>query len=465
MQACADQGTRKDFMVTDIRLKNKKKPILYRFAALCILLCITASMLFSCLLQKDSKEDLKNRIKTEDVSSCETITDCFIRWKFPRGYSVSKLRETEQTMRDGYYMALDIRGMAKAAAECFTILYYDEIDFSDTTAYTDALIRCMVLSLGDDYAVYRTKAEYQSYAQSMSGTYGGIGMTVRKDFDTGRITVTRLISDSPAQRAGVLIGDILYSVEGLVVTKENMEEAFAKMQGDVGQTVHFELLRGETIIPFAIVRENMENMTVSYTLSEEKIAYITVTSFKQSTYEYFKKAVDAAEAAGAIGFIFDMRDNPGGYLSSVLNVLDYLVPDDTELCSYGTDKSTTVYVGSEAYDGKGVDHVISVPCVVICNGATASAGELFTAALRDYNDMKIMKATVVGTEKATYGKGIMQSSYHLTDGSVLTVTSAFYNPPCGVNYHGEGVKPDILCEEAEALETARQALMDLIDKK
>lgn len=444
-------------MGKDILLGKRKGALPCRLAALLVLVCITVSMLFSCTPKvfEENKAALEDRIATVSVASCETIVDCFIRWKFPKGYDTKKLREVEQTMRDYYYKPVVTETMAKEAAECFTILYYDKIEFSDKAVYTDTLIRCMTLALGDDYAIYRTAEEYEAYSQSMSGSYGGIGMTVRKNFDTGEIRVTRLISDSPAQRSGVLIGDILYSVEGMVVTKENMEEAFAKMQGDVGDAVHFELLRGEEVIPFEIVRENMDNMTVSYTLSEEKIAYITVTSFKRSTFEYFKKAVDAAEAAGAIGFVFDMRDNPGGYLSSVLNVLDYMVPVDTELCSYGSEKEVTAYVASDP-------HVINVPCVVLCNGSTASAGELFTAALRDYNDMKILNATVVGTEQATFGKGIMQSSYHLSDGSVLTMTSAFYNPPCGVNYHGKGVIPDVLCEEADALETARQTLLDAI---
>ena len=450
-------------MAKKILSKRNQKTFVCRFAALLLLVCLAASMLFSCssLSKEEQKQRLVNRIDNVSVAQCDTITECFARWKFPKGYDVEKLCEVELTMREGYYKTLDVPTMAKTAAECFMLLYYDEIDLTDKTKYTDALIHCMVFSLGDDYAIYRTATEYGEYSQSMSGTYGGIGMTVRKNFETGVITVTRLISDSPAQKAGILVGDILYSVEGMAVTKETMEEAFARMQGNVGEAVRFELLRGEEIIPFEIVRENLDNMTVSYTLSEDKIAYITITSFKGSTYKYFKKAIDDAEAAGAVGIVFDVRDNPGGYLSSVLNVLEYLVPDDTELCSYGTEKETTVYVGSEKYHGK-EDHVLSVPCVVICNGATASAGELFTAALRDYNAMGILKATVVGTEEATYGKGIMQSSYHLDDGSVLTMTSAFYNPPSGVNYHDKGVVPEVFCEEAEALATAKETLLNLI---
>ena len=265
--------------------------------------------------------------------------------------------------------------------------------------------------------------------------------------------------DSPAQRAGVQIGDQLHSVEGMLVTKETIEDAFSRMLGDVGEPVNFTVLRNGELLSFSILRENMENMTVSYSISEDKVAYISVSGFKRSTYQYFENAVRSATEAGAVGFIFDMRDNPGGYLSTVLNVLECLVPEGARLCSYGPENGVpTIYMATEP-------DAISVPCVVLCNGATASAAELFTAALRDYDDMGFLRVTVVGTAEATYGKGIMQSSYHLTDGSVLTMTSAYYNPPCGENYHGKGVIPDVVCEESAALDVARQALLDLIDNK
>lgn len=438
-----------------------------RIALLSLLLIFVVSMLAACEEPpyenpppEDEKTVLSNRIGALDVSDCTSVADCLSKWQFPKGYDAEKILEAEQIMLDRYYMPLDVLKMAKDAAKCFVTLYYDEIDFLNKEAYTDALIRCLVLALGDDYAVYRTAEEYADYSKMMSGSYGGIGMTVHKDFKNGLMTVIRLIDNSPAQRAGILLGDILYSVEGMKVTKDTMDATYAKMQGEIGEAVRFEILRGETVIPFEIVRENMENMTVSYRLSEDKIAYITVTSFKRSTYDHFRKAIDDAEMAGAIGFVFDVKGNPGGYLSSVLNVLDYLVPKETELCSYGAKQDvSTVYVAATA-------HAIELPCVVLCNGATASAGELFTAALRDYNDMGILRATVIGTEKSTFGKGIMQNAYPLSDESVLTITSAFYNPPCGTNYHGIGVIPDIVCEaNADVTEIARQALFDLIENK
>ena len=432
-----------------------------RIPALLLSLVLILSILVSCapVNPAQEKEKLENRIENVSIESCDSVVECFIRWKFPAGYDVKKLRDAEKTIRGGFYKEINVEAMALEAADCFVRLYYDLISFSDQTAYTDALIKCMVMSLDDKYAIYRTEAEYEEYKASMSGSYGGIGITVRKNYDEGTVVVRRLVMDSPAERAGIQVGDLIYSVEGMLVTKETIEDAFSQFSGDIGEPVTFTVLRNGELLSFTIVRENMENMTVSYSISEDKVAYVYVSSFKRSTYQYFKAAIEAATEAGAIGFIFDVRDNPGGYVSTVMNVLDCFVPDGTELLSYGAENETpTAYVASD-------DDIIELPCVVICSGTTASAGELFTAALRDYNDMGLLRVTLVGTEAATYGKGIMQSSYHLSDGSVLTMTSAFYNPPLGVNYHGIGVIPDVVCEEDVVMEVSRQALFDLVNNK
>lgn len=429
---------------------------------LALVLTLLLGALSSCFQAGDpltEKERLAKRVSEIGIADCDMVADCFLKWQFPRGYDTKKLREVESTIHGGYYEAVNTAEMAKTAAECFLEHLYDTVDFEDRAAYTDALIQCMVFALGDNYAIYRTAEEYADYTGQMSGSYGGIGMTVRKDYEAGTITVIRLIENAPAQRAGVMIGDQICLIEGETVTAESLDSAFEKMQGEVGESVRFSVKRGQEILPFEITRENLDNMTVSYTLTEDKIAYISVSSFKRTTYKYFAEAVKKAEEAGAVGFIFDMRDNPGGYLDSVLNVLEYLVPVGTPLFSFGTKKEEpTVYSATN-------EHIIDEPCVVLCNWTTASAGELFTAALRDYNDMGILSVTVVGTDEATYGKGIMQSSFHLSDNSVITMTTAFYNPPCGVNYHGEGVVPDVLTTEEEAMGRAEAELQKLISNQ
>lgn len=459
--AIADRNFERNYMSKDgffwqerAKKKGRGGPLL-----LFLLLLLLLSALVACATPapETERQRLENRIESVRVDRCETVVECFQKWRLPKGYDAKKIDEAEQKLHENFYQQLEVAPLAKAAAEAFMALYYDSVSFSESAAYTDALLRCLVFATDDAYAVYRTAEEYQEYVLSMSGAIGGIGITVRKAYDTGVVTVIRVIDGSPAARAGILAGDILHSVEGTVITKETMDAAFEKMQGNVGDAVRFTVLRGGAQIPFHIVRENLENLTVSYTMLEGNIAFISVTSFKASTFEFFKKAVDAAEAAGAVGFIFDMRDNPGGYLSAVWSALDYIAPKDTELFSYGVKDDVTAYFSDDS-------HCITVPCVVLCNGSTASAGELFTSALRDFNDFGILKTTVLGTEKATYGKGIMQGSYRLADGSYITMTTAYYNPPCGVNYHGFGVKPHRVCADSEIMQAAIEELRLLIAK-
>ena len=247
-------------------------------------LILLLSIFTSCVAPDPvvEKERLENRIENIDIAACDTVVECLASWKFPKGYDVKKIRAVEQTMKKGYYRALDAREMAAEAADCFMRLYYDRIAFSDTDAYTNALIQCLVLALHDDYAVYRTADEYAAYTDSMSGSFDGIGVTVRKNFQEGTIRVTRLVMNSPAQHAGVLVGDLIYSVEGVLVTNETIEEAFSAMLGDAGEPANFTVLRNGELISFSILRENMENMTVSYSISEDKVAYISISSFKNS---------------------------------------------------------------------------------------------------------------------------------------------------------------------------------------
>lgn len=446
----------KDIFLWEQRAPRKKRgrPLL-----LSLILLLLLSVLVACasLPLETERQMLENRIENARLDRCATVVDCFEKFKLPSGYDKDKIYEVESLLHKRFYKDLEVAPLAREAADAFMALYYDKISYTDAEEYTDALVHCLVFATGDEYGIYRTKEEQEAYVSSMSGTIkGGIGITVRKDYENGIATVVRVIDNSPAKEAGLRRGDILHSVEGLSVGAETMDRAFAKMQGEVGTVVHFTVLREGEVLSFELVRANLSNVTVSYEMLEGNIAFITVTSFKNSTFEHFKDAVDRAEAEGAVGIIFDMRDNPGGYLHSVANALDYIAPKDTELYSYGTKGHTTSYFAD-------TEHRLTVPCVVLCNGSTASAGELFTSALRDFNEMGVLKATVVGTEAATYGKGIMQNSYELSDGSYVTVTMAYYNPPLRVNYHGVGVIPDRVCEEAQIMAVAVEELLSFME--
>jgi carboxyl-terminal processing protease len=208
-----------------------------------------------------------------------------------------------------------------------------------------------------------------------------------------------------------------------------------------------------------MMRAKITETTVSYkTYSGGKVGYIRISSFKSNTDDQFVDAVNALELIGVEAIIFDLRNNGGGYLNSVCNMLSYLVPTNTEIASFSNSKEP-IY----ATDGKGSeheaegDHVLTVPAIVLCNEYSASASELFTAAMRDYNTMGLLSCTVMG--KTTFKKGIMQSTLTFTDGSTLTLTTALYNPPSGTNFHGVGVAPDItLADGADYITEALRQL-------
>ena len=160
------------------------------------------------------------------------------------------------------------------------------------------------------------------------------------------------------------------------------------------------------------------------------------------------------KANGAVGIVYDLRSNPGGYLSSVVDILSYISPKGTTIASFSNDYADTM-VDDDS-------HSLTLPSVVICNERTASAGELFTAAMRDFDEeFGYFDVTIVGT--TTYGKGVMQSSFHLGDGSFLTLTVAYYNPPSGKNYDGEGITPDVpVAEDVDPIISAYEEIFKLV---
>ncbi len=333
--------------------------------------------------------------------------------------------------------------LARETAEFFLDNYYDYIDLTDKKAVTESLIYSYIIATGDRYAEYMTPSRYNDYTSDLSGNFVGIGVEVVLDYEQGTILVQGVIEESPAEENGLLPGDYIVAVDGNAVTKDNVATVIDLIKGQSGTNVLVAVKRGEENIDFNITRRAIVEKTVKYTIDDDKIAYIKITSFKDNTAALFKAAVDSAEREGAVAVIFDLRSNSGGYLHAVTEMLSYLVPKGTRIVSY-----YDTYSKKEVINYATDDHVLNIPCVALCNGYTASAAELFTSALRDYNDMSVLDATVVGTN--TYGKGVMQDVFSLGDGYKLKLTMAYYNPPCNINYDGEGVIPDIIVENADA---------------
>ena len=411
---------------------------------LCLILLCSVIPLSACTQYGGTdtppeKDVLYASVESEEADSLDAISDYFDKWDFPT-FSKTKINAVELTLR--HYFIKELPSpyeMAKAAAKIFLDEFFDTLSDSgafDKEKVTDALSSSIVSSMGDDYSFYRTKEEFDDYSSNMSGSFVGIGVTVAK-LDTGAGIVS-VIEGSGAEEAGLLAGDVIVSVSGERISDIGYDAALDLIGGEEGSTVVIGVCRGGEEKSFTVVRKRVTENTVRYEINSDKIALITISSFKANTADLFKEAVDSAVRDGARGIIYDVRANPGGYLSAVCDSLAYVSKKGTTLASFSNN------YGDPIKDGD--SHELSLPTVVIANGQTASAGELFTAAMRDFSDMGYFDVTLVG--EATFGKGIMQSTYGFADGSTVTMTVAYYNPPSGENYHGSGVLPDVSVSES-----------------
>lgn len=406
-------------------------------ALLCLVLLTVA--LVSCLGGKEvsAKQEILNKIDTvldeKDYSTvCDYLADFGIE-----GFDKTKFKTFESYFNVYCAMELpEIEAMAKETATLFCEHLYDETNKEDREELTDSLLYCYVASTGDDYAVYRTADEYENFNSDMSGEFVGIGVSVLYDKIKNTITVQEVMPDSPAKAAGIQPGDLIHAVDGKTLEDIDYYTMVNNIKGEEGTPVEITLIRNGEYVVVTPIRAHITEISVTYSVDETtKVAYIKITSFKDNTVEQFATAMNAITEAGAVGVVYDLRDNPGGYLHAVVNILSMLVPKNTPVVSYKYAWETNATYINSTYNGH-----LDIPAVVIANGNTASAGEIFTAALKDYNNLGLLEAKVVGT--TTFGKGIMQSTVGYNDGSTLTLTTAFYNPPTSPNYHEVGVTPD-----------------------
>ena len=307
----------------------------------------------------------------------------------------------------------------------------------------DWIYRGYMYSLNDPYSVYYDKDEYTSLNEENSGTYCGIGVQVSQNVYTGIITAVKVFKDSPAQEAGMLPGDILYKVEDIEATGEDLSLLVSDhIRGEEGTKVHLTVYRQSTdeYVEMDVERRMVENPTVEYEMLENKAGYISLSSFEEVSSEQFKKAVDDLTAQGMEKLIVDLRNNGGGVVQAAKEIADYLLPDGKTIVSFkgkGIDDSTY-----SSDDG----HEVDVPIVLLVNGESASASEVLTGALKDNN-----WATIVGEK--TFGKGIAQGVFNLLDGSGLKLTTAYYYTPSGECIHKLGIEPDVTVALAEDLKS------------
>lgn len=305
------------------------------------------------------------------------------------------------------------------------------------------MYRGYVYSLGDPYSTYYTAEEYQSVEESNEGEYCGIGVQVSQNVYTGTITVVKVFKGTPAEKAGMLPGDVITGVGDVNVEGMDLSLLVSDyIKGEEGTEVSITVYRESTddFVDMTMKRAIVQNPTVEYTMLDDQIGYISISTFEEVTAEQFKKAVDDLEGKGARGLILDLRNNGGGVVTSAKAISDYVLPDGDTIVSF---KGKGVPDSSfAAEDG----HQVDIPIVVLVNEQSASAAEVVTGALKD-ND----RALVLGTR--TFGKGIAQGIYPLPDGSAVKLTTSYYYVPSGECIHGEGIEPDLEVELKDELKS------------
>lgn len=441
---------------------NRKSALKTLLVAI-LLLCLTISAAVSLSSCEDGidtllpKETLLENTENPFVSGYSYVADYLAKWDFPR-FSTSKVKDVEYIFGTKYYEQLpDAKSLATKTAEIFVEKYYDSVEIEDVDNTTDLILYAYVDAIEDPYSFYRTPSEYDDYVSSGTGTITGIGVMVKRALtEDGGIHIISVIGGSPAEAAGLCDDDIIIAIDDKSLVGLDFDSASELLLGEVGSTVSVTVRRNETTLTFKITRAMIDVETISYTL-ESGVGYISITDFLENTDEQFIDAIDYMTENGAEVIIYDLRSNLGGYLDTVLNMISYIAPSGAELVSFSNNYMNSIY----DFD----PHSLSINSVILINEATASAAELFSSAMHDLADLGGYSSVIVG--KRSFGKGIMQNSYTFKDGSAITLTVAYYNPPSGNNYHGSGISPDIEAEYTNEfdyqLEAAYNAAYTLIN--
>lgn len=309
--------------------------------------------------------------------------------------------------------------------------YFEE----DDQKKQDGIIKGYMEGLDDPYSVYYTKDEYAEFMEDTEGEYVGVGVQVSQANETKIITVVKVFDSSPAKEAGIEAQDVITKVDGEDVSDQELDAVVDKIRGVEGTDVTITVYRSSDgkDHDYTMKRKKVENPTVEYKMLSDNIGYISVSSFYEVTAKQFIDAVGDLNVQGMEGLIVDLRDNGGGLLDIAVEMLDFMLPEGKIV--YTEDKKGNII---DAYNSTD-EQKFTKPLVLLVNGYSASASEIFAGAIKDYGI-----GTLVGTN--TYGKGIVQRMFPLDDGSAVKVTIAKYFTPKGNDIHKIGIKPDIEVE-------------------
>ncbi len=328
--------------------------------------------------------------------------------------------------------------MKQKVDEIYSILDSYYVEKFDRKELEESMYGGLVSGIGDPYTTYMDKNTLDKFMLQTEGTYAGIGVVVTTDPRDNTVLVISPYEDYPGAKAGILPGDKFIKINGSDILGNNLDEAVSLIKGKPGTSVKITVFRESERRTFDVdvVREQINIPTVSHKMLENDIGYLRITSFERVTTDQFKEAYADLNKKKMKGLVLDLRNNPGGLLDVVTTITDMLVPKGYIL--YTEDKN-----GKKQYTYSN-DLRINIPLAILVNGNSASASEVLSGAVKDMN-----VGVLVGEK--TFGKGLVQNLYPISDGSALKVTIAKYYTPSGVCINGEGITPDYVVEMSNEL--------------
>ena len=312
----------------------------------------------------------------------------------------------------------------------------------DEEKLKEGAIKGYIEGLDDPYTEYISKEDMDDYMADATGNFVGIGIYMVKNTESNKIMVLSPIKGSPAEKAGILPGDLIISVDGVSYTAEDMSVASNKIKGEAGTTVKMEILRGTETKEFELKRESIKVNPVEGKVLQNNIGYIEFSSFDEGTADEFKAKFEELQKQGIKSLIIDLRNNGGGIVDEALQIADYILNKD-DVILYEVDKNN-----KEKVEKAEKDPIIDMPIILLTNENTASSSEILAGALKDHG-----KAKIVGTK--TYGKGVIQQLLTLPDGSGLKITSEEYLTPNRTKINKVGIEPD---EEVKLPDSVKNVL-------
>lgn len=305
------------------------------------------------------------------------------------------------------------------------------IEEADMEKAEDAAATAMIDSLGDRWSYYLSAADYATHKEQVENAYVGIGITISPEENGQGFLILAVQKDSGAESAGLLAGDIITGAESQDVRGMTTAQLRDIIRGKEGTSVSLEITRDSEVLRVQVTRMQILTEVVSYEMLENSIGLIAISNFDARCADETIAAIEALREQGAQALIFDVRNNPGGYATELVKVLDYLLPE-------GDLFRTLDYAGRETVD-KSDASFLDMPIAVVCNEDSYSAAEFFPAAIQEYG-----AGTIVGMP--TCGKGYFQYTYELSDGSAVGLSAGKYFTPSGKSLIGTGIQPDVVVE-------------------